>query len=55
MTAQDLVQNERIVELESRVRLVEAAVVELSVMTKFVKYGVMLVAASLGLDLTEMV
>jgi len=49
----DDLQNTKIAELEDRLRLVEQAVVELGVMSKFVKYGVMLVAASLGLDLTE--
>jgi hypothetical protein len=48
----DDAQNDRIDDLEARLRSVEAAVIELGVMSKFVKYGVMLVAASLGLDIT---
>ena len=49
----DDLQNTKLQELEGRLRSVEQAVVELGAMSKFVKYGVMLVAASLGLDLTE--
>lgn len=48
----DALQDERISDLENRLRLVETAIVELGVMSKFVKYGVLVVAASFGLDLT---
>ena len=49
----DDLQNTKIQDLEARLRTVEQAVVELGTMSKFVKYGVMLVAASFGLDITE--
>lgn len=48
-------QNDRLTDIEARLRLVENAVVELGVMSRFVKYGVLLVAASLGLDIQGMV
>jgi hypothetical protein len=45
-------QNDKLSDLETRMRLVESAVLELGVMSKYLKYGVLLVATSLGLDLT---
>lgn len=51
----DELQNEKIQDLESRVRTVENAVLELGVMSKYLKYGVFVVAASLGVDLGGMV
>lgn len=47
----DEMQNERINSMEERLRLVEQAVVELSTMAKWLKYAVMVMAASLGFDL----
>lgn len=55
MSIQDTLQDERLSDLENRLRLVESAVVELGVMTKFVKYGVLVIAASFGLDLSELI
>jgi len=55
MGIQDTLQDDRLSNLENRLRLVESAIVELGVMSKFVKYGVLVIAASFGLDLTEMV
>jgi hypothetical protein len=45
-------QNDKLADLENRLRIIETAVIELGIMSKFVKYGVLLFAASLGLDLT---
>lgn len=51
----DKLQNDKIQDLESRVRVVENAVLELGVMSKYLKYGVLVVAASLGIDVGGMV
>ena len=51
----DDLQNQQLADLESRMRLVENAVLELGIMSKYLKYGVLLVAASLGLDLSAVV
>ncbi len=51
----DELQNDKIQDLESRVRLVEQAVVELGVMSKYLKYGVLVVATSLGVDVGGMI
>ena len=47
----DEIQNEKLTDLEGRMRLVENAVLELGIMSKYLKYGVLLVAASLGIDI----
>ena len=51
----DELQNDKIQDLESRVRVVEQAIVELGVMSKYLKYGVLVVTASLGADVGGMI
>lgn len=51
MADTDDMQNERINGLDDRLRSVEAAVVELATMAKWIKYAVIVMAASLGYDL----
>ena len=46
---------EKITEIDSRLRSVEQAVVELGVMSKYLKILVFVVAASLGVDLQAVV
>lgn len=41
----------RIDEMDERLRLVEQAVVELSAMARWMKYAVIVMAASLGIDM----
>ena len=55
MTDIDDVQNARIESFDERLRSVEQAVVELSQLSKWIKYGVMVLAATLGIDLQTMV
>lgn len=54
MSQADDMQNERINGLDERLRSVEAAVVELATMAKWMKYAVMVMAASLGFDMQGM-
>jgi hypothetical protein len=49
----DEMQNERLTQIENRLRQVEDAVVELAVLTRFVKVIAVFIAAGLGMDLTE--
>lgn len=51
----DDVQNARIESFDEGLRSVEQAVVELSQLSKWIKYGVMVLAATLGIDLQTMV
>ncbi len=51
----DELQNARIESFDDRLRSVEQAVVELSQLSKWIKYGVMVLAATLGIDLQTMV
>ena len=51
MVDADEMQNERINGLDDRLRSVEAAVVELATMAKWIKYAVIVMAASFGYDL----
>jgi len=44
--------SDRINDMDSRLRAVESAVVELGIMSKWVKILVFIVAGSLGVDLT---
>jgi hypothetical protein len=55
MVLHDTLQDDRIQDLEARMRVIEEAVIELGILSKFVKYGVLLVAASFGLDLQAVV
>ena len=55
MTDIDDVQNARIESFDERLRSVEQAVDELSQLSKWIKYGVMVLAATLGIDLQTMV
>ena len=45
----------RIDELEDRLRMVEVAVVELSLMAKYMRYLVLIVAAGVGIDVGGLV
>jgi len=49
----DELQNERLTQIENRLRQVEDAVLELAVLTRFVKVIAVFIAAGLGMDLTE--
>ena len=51
----DELQNSRIESLDVRLRSVEQAVVELAQLSKWIKYGVLVLAATLGIDLQTMV
>jgi hypothetical protein len=51
----DELQNDRINGIEERLRSVEQAVVELATMAKWMKYGVIAFAASLGIDIQGMI
>ena len=44
--------SERIEEMDERLRSVEQAVVELGIMSRYMKYAVLILAASLGYDLS---
>ena len=44
--------DERINEIDERLRAVEAAVVELGLLARYAKFGVLILAAGLGVDLT---
>jgi hypothetical protein len=55
MTILDEMQNSRIDSIDSRLRSVEQAVVELATMAKWIKYAVVVMAGSLGFDLSGMV
>ena len=48
-------QNDRLADLEARMRLIEKAVIELGVMSNYIKIGVAVLAASVGLDITAVV
>ena len=54
MVDADEMQNDRINGLDDRLRSVEAAVVELATMAKWMKYAVFVMAGSLGFDLQGM-
>jgi len=47
-------QNSKIMEIEERLRSVEAAVVELASMARMIKVVAMIMAATLGLDVQGM-
>ena len=51
----DELQNERLAVIENRLRQVEDAVLELAVLTRFVKVIAIFIAAGLGLDLSVVV
>tara|TARA_R110000751_G_scaffold79094_1_gene159505 strand:- start:555 stop:728 length:174 start_codon:yes stop_codon:yes gene_type:complete len=51
----DDLQNARLESIDVRLRSVEQAVVELAQLSKWIKYGVMVLAATLGIDLQTMV
>ena len=42
-------------DVENRLRTVEAAVIELGLMAKYAKYGVMILALTLGYDVSGLV
>ena len=47
--------SDRIDGIDERLRSVEAAVVELGVMARYMKYAVLILAASLGYDLSAVI
>lgn len=47
-------QNERISEIDGRLRSVEGAVIELATLARYVKILVVIIAASTGIDLSGM-
>ena len=47
--------DERIDGIDERLRAVEAAVIELGLISKYAKYGLLILGASLGLDLQGMI
>ena len=47
--------SDRIDEIDDRLRSVEQAVVELGVMSRYMKYAVLILAASLGYDISAVV
>ena len=47
--------DERIDGIDERLRAVEAAVIELGLISKDANYGILILAASLGLDLQGMI
>ena len=51
----DDLQNARLESIDVRLRSVEQAVVELAQLSKWIKYGVLVLAATLGIDLQTMV
>ena len=51
----DDLQNARLESIDVRLRSVEQAVVELAQLSKWIKYGVMVLAATFGIDLQTMV
>lgn len=51
----DDLQNARMESIDTRLRSVEQAVVELAQLSKWIKYGVLVLAATLGIDLQSMV
>lgn len=55
MVDTDEMQNTRIDAMDERLRAVENCVLELKQMAKWLKYGVVVIAASLGVDLKEMI
>lgn len=55
MPTTDDMQNDRIESMDARLRGVEQAVVELGAMAKWLKYGVMVIAASFGVDVSGMI
>lgn len=55
MVDTDDMQNDRINGLDDRLRSVEAAVVELATMAKWMKYAVIVMGASLGIDMQGMI
>ena len=46
---------DKIKEIDSRLRSVEDAILEISLVAKYAKYGLIVLGLSLGIDLTEMV
>ena len=55
MSEIDELQNAHLENLDVRLRSVEQAVVELAQLSKWIKYGVLVLAATLGIDLQTMV
>jgi len=55
MSEIDDLQNARLESLDVRLRSVEQAVVELAQLSKWIKYGVLVLGATLGIDLQSMV
>lgn len=55
LDAMDELQNDRLNSIDDRLRNVEAAVVELATMAKWMRYAVILMAGSLGFDMTGMI
>jgi len=55
MSDVDELQNIRIESMDTRLRSVEQAVVELAQLSKWIKYGVLVLAATLGIDLQTMI
>ena len=47
--------SDRIDEIDDRLRSVEQAVVELGVMSRYMKYAVLILGASLGYDISAVV
>ena len=47
--------DERIDGIDERLRAVETAVIELGLISKYAKYGILILATSLGLDLQGMI
>lgn len=55
MVDADEMQNERLADLEKRMRLIENSIVELALVSRTLKYALVIMAASLGIDLQEMI
>ncbi|GAI85851.1 unnamed protein product [marine sediment metagenome] len=54
MSQVDDLQNSRIESLDVRLRSVEQAVVELAQLSKWIKYGVLVLGATLGIDIQSL-
>tara|TARA_R110000772_G_scaffold18398_3_gene51243 strand:+ start:4976 stop:5152 length:177 start_codon:yes stop_codon:yes gene_type:complete len=50
----DDMQNDKIAELDERLRKVEIAIVEIATSSKWIKYGVIALLSSVGLDVGGM-
>jgi|14_taG_2_1085336.scaffolds.fasta_scaffold17273_4 hypothetical protein len=55
LDAMDELQNDRLNSIDDRLRNVEAAVVELATMAKWMRYAVIIMAGGFGYDLTGMI